>query len=386
MHRWNHSVRRALTRVLAAVTLAASLGIALPAAPASAAAAPLPSDVTFASTPVIDPSGLFMTSRGLDGSILFSSGSPSTNGYSDFFNIGGSIIGDPTAVVAPEGAQVFARSAFTNAAVTNLVVSYRFPTGFQEIPGLAISSEVTAVKIPPRGSRPPMIRIFARDLETGILYTNLLVQGAPQGWVPLGIYTTSEVTAAVIPPGGLDIDIRLVVRSFDGRLWSMIFNNTTGPVTSWAPLGTLAVFGNPVLANEGFTSFFRGNEVFVRGPGGALFTWNFDNPGWVSMGGVFQGDPGVAIPSDDGLHVYVRGTNNRIFVTRRPPGGSFGGYINLGGQATSNIAASGGARGQRALVDQFITRSLENRMSSRILPRVNAAYGGFFFFGGPLHG
>lgn len=236
-----------------------------------------------------------------------------------------------------------------------------------------------------------MIRIFARDFETGILHIYLLIQRAPQGWVPLGIYTTSEVTAVVIPPApfdiDIDIDIRLVVRGFDNRLYSMIFNNTTGPVTNWEPLSTMAAGGNPVLASEDFIgNRFRGDKVFVRGTNGVLFTWNFDAPGWVSLGRNFQGEPGVAIPSDDGLHVHTRGTNRRILVNRRPPGGNFGGYINLGGQATSNIAASGGAPGQRSLVDQFITRSLENRMSVRILPRVDAAYTGVFYFGGPLHG
>ncbi|GAA1030785.1 hypothetical protein GCM10009557_23990 [Virgisporangium ochraceum] len=237
-----------LVRALAAMTLAAGVGVALPAAPAAAAAAPLPTDVTFASTPVIDPSGLFMTSRGLDGSILFSRGLPSTNSYTDFFSIGGQIIGDPTAVVGPEGAEVFARST-ANTAITSMVVSYSFPTAFREIPGLTISSEVTAVAIPQRGSRPPMTRIFARSLEDGGLYTNLLIQGVPQGWGPLGIYTTSEVTAAVLPPAPFDIDLRLVVRGFDNRLYSSIFNNTTGPVTNWEPLGTMAVGGNPVLSN-----------------------------------------------------------------------------------------------------------------------------------------
>lgn len=384
----NHSRkpgRRAFLQGLGAVSVAAGAGIALPATPALAAASPLPTEVTAISTPVIDPSGLFMTSRGLDGSILFSSGSPQTNGYEDFVSFGQQIIGDPTAAVVPEGVELFARST-NNVAITSLVVNFRQPTTFREIPGLTISSEVTAVRIPQRGSRAPMTRIFARDFETGGLYTNLLVQGDPQGWTPLLIYTSSEVAAAVIQPAEFDIHIRLVVRGFDLRLYSTVINNTTGQIGNWEPLGTLAVAGNPVLSNEGFFRAFRGNEVFVRGRDGAVMTWNFDAPGWVSLGGIIQGDPAVSIPSDDGLHLHVRGTTNRIFLNRRPPGGRFGGYVNLGGRATSNIAASGGAPGQRTVVDQFITRSLENRMSSRIQVNLVGGFTGFFFFGGPLHG
>src|SRR5687768_9709112 len=89
---------RVTRRALAAVTLPSAVGIALPATPAAAAAPPLPSDVTFASTPVIDPSGLFMVSRGLNGDILYSPGNRSTNSYENFFSLGQQIIGDPTGV------------------------------------------------------------------------------------------------------------------------------------------------------------------------------------------------------------------------------------------------------------------------------------------------
>ncbi|MEV6238377.1 hypothetical protein [Lentzea sp. NPDC051838] len=384
MHRLRF--RRAWGRALATIALTAAAAAVLPTSPASAAASPLPNDVTFASTPIIDPTGLFMVSRGLDGTVLFSTGNPATAGYSDFFSIGGPIIGDPTAVVESQGAQVYARST-TNKVITSSVISYSFPTPFQEIGGLDISSEVTAVKIPDSPARARMTRIFARDAETGGLYTNLIVNETPQGWNPLLLYTTSEVTAALIPQTSLDFQMRLVVRGFDNRLYSTVLNNTTGLHNGWEGLGSMTAGGNPVLTNDGFTFEYRGDEVFVRGTNGALWTWNFNAPGWVSFGGNFQGDPGVSLPKGGGLHVYTRGVNQRIFLMRRPPGGVFGGFLNLGGRATSNIAAAGGAgSNRRPIADQFITRSLENRMHSRILPDVNRGFGGFFYFGGPLHG
>ncbi|HEX6686882.1 MAG TPA: hypothetical protein VF062_29215 [Candidatus Limnocylindrales bacterium] len=173
--------RQALVRALAAATFASAVGFAVPAAPVAAAAPPLPADVTQCSTPLIHPSGLFLLTRGMDHTILFSRGTPFLNSYGNFFSIGGQITGDPTGVVAPQGAQVFARAG--NQAVTNLVVSYAFSTGFQVIPGLFISSDIAAVALPPRGSLPPMIRIFARGEDDGAVWTNLLVEGVPQGWV-----------------------------------------------------------------------------------------------------------------------------------------------------------------------------------------------------------
>jgi hypothetical protein len=352
---------------------------------AAPAVGPLPADVTQFSTPLIHPSGLFLTTRGMDNSILFSSGTPSTNSYGNFFSIGGQIIGDPTAGIAPQGAQVFARGV-GNVAITNLVINYFEPTSFTVIPGLSISSEIAAVTLQNKGSLPPMIRIFARGLDDGMVWTNLLVNGDPQGWVNLGQYATSEITAAILPSETINTNIRVVVRGGDNRLYAMVLDNSTGGVVSpWTAVGGLTATSNPTLVNEGFAFVPRGNEVFVRGPEGAVWTWNFDSPGWVSLGGRIIGDIAVSIPSDNGLHLHVRGTNNAVFLNRRPPGSNrFGGYINLGGVLTGNISASGGgASNRRTVVDQFITRTRENGISSRIQLNTVGGFTPFFNINGP---
>ncbi|OXM47067.1 hypothetical protein CFP71_36040 [Amycolatopsis thailandensis] len=379
--------RRVLVRALAGVALSALVALSAPGT-ALADAEPLGPDVTFNSTPVIDPSGLFMLSRGLDGSILYSPGTPSTNGYGDFRSFGQQIIGDPTGVTGPEGAQIFARNT-ANQAITSFVVSYNFPTDFQVIPGLRISSEVTAVKIPPRGARPPMIRIFARDLDTGRIFTNLLVEGSPQGWTDLGLFATSELSAAVVSPAGFDISIRLVVRGVVNRLFSTVIDNTAGAISGWSQLGDLFTTGNPTLVNEGAMFTFRGNEVFTRQNGSnAVFTWNFDNPGWVNLGGVATSDIAASVAKDNGLQLYVRGTNLRIYLNRRPPGSTrFGGYVDLGGTAFGNPAASGGTPTPiRTVADQFIVRGTDNRIYSRIQTNFAGGFTNYFAFGGPLHG
>ena len=361
------SVRR-----LAVAALVASVGLAVPASPAAAAVVGLPADVTQFSTPLIDSSKLFLLSRGLDGSILFSHGDLAVDNtsfvsYRPFFSIGGQIIGDPTAAIAPQGAQVFARDT-NNQAITNLVVSYNIPTGFNVIPGLQISSEIAAVKHPD-SFRGPMIRIFARGLEDGAVYTNLLVDGTPQGWVNLGGYITSEISAALMPsPSGLTVPIRLVVRGGDNRLYAMDLESVTGNVvSSWTPLGTLSAAGNPTLSKGAFLKP-RGNEVFVRGSNGSIWTWDFGNPGWVNLGGKIIGDVAVSTGSDDGLNVYSRGINNAAHILRRPPGSSrYNGFVNLGGVLTGNISASGGSLNDQVAADQFITRTRENGMSGRTM-------------------
>lgn len=378
--------RRALARILAAVSLVSAVGFAVPAAPAAAAAAPpLPGDVTQFTTPVIDPSGLFMLTRGADNSILVNSGIPSNNDYTPFFSIGGQILGDPTGVLATPGsigARIFARDT-SNQAITNVVVGST-PTGFQVIPGLLISSRIAPVNHPFRGFEPPMTRIFARGLDDGALYTNLLVNGVPQGWVNLGGFLTSEIAAAQVPFSIPDVFVRVVARGADNHVYSLVLNSSSGQViTSWTPLGTLLATNNPTLANGGSTLIPRGNEVFVRGQDTAVWTWNFNSPGWVSLGGRITGDIAVSIPSDNGLHLHVRGINNPIFLNRRPPGGRFGGYINLGGVLTGNIAASGGGRFGRTVVDQFITRTRENGISSRIQLNLVGGFTSFFNIGGP---
>ena len=385
--------RRSLAGALAAVAVATGIAVA-PAAPAAAdpTAPPLGSDVTFASTPTFDPLGNFGVSRGLDGTVLFAFRTLSNDSFGPFVSLGFPLVGDPTAVNAAQGVQVFWRSP-SNTAMTSLVIGSQ---GFaQEIPGLAISSEIAAVGLLARGPQPPMTRIFARGLDDGAVYTNLLINGDPQGWVRLGGFTSSEIAAAVTGPNDPTVNIRLVVRGGDNRLFSMIFNNTNGIVSDWAPLGDLIATGNPTLSgNAAALNFPQGNQVAVLSRvngsfNNSLNVWDFNNPRWVNLGGNYLGDVGVGVQSDFGLNLYTRGTNNRIFVTRRPPGTFiFRGTENLGGRATSNIVATGGDFGlnQRPLVDQFFTRSLENLMHGRTVRVSGAGYGGFFYLGGPLHG
>ncbi|MBW6435901.1 hypothetical protein KZ829_19350 [Actinoplanes hulinensis] len=377
---------RALTYTLTGVTAATVIGIV--PAPAVAAAAPLPSDVTALSTPAADPFGRFIVSRGLDGTMLYSRGNPTANTYDPFVSTGQVILGDPTGVLTPDGAQVFGRDVF-NRPVTALGAAFNQPSGFEVIPGLLISSEIAAVQIPSRGSQPPQTRIFARGLEDGAVYTNLLIQGSPQGWVNLGGVITSEIAAAVTGPLDFTVNLRLVARGTDNRLYSMLFNNTNGVVSGWTPVGDLVATGNPELLSNGGTQELRGNELFVRGaPRNGVFTWNFDSPGWVDLGGVANSDLTAAVASDGGVQFWVRGTTNNIYLNRRAPGAvRFGGYINLRGIGTGNPVSTGAAPfAGRTVADQVFVRGTDNRLYGLIQVNFVGGFDRFAPINGPAQG
>ncbi|MEU4420297.1 hypothetical protein AB0F81_06695 [Actinoplanes sp. NPDC024001] len=356
------------SKSIALAALATAIGLTGTAVPATAAAAPLPSDTRTPSTPAVDPTGKFIVARGLDGSILFSRGTPFTNSHADFVSIGQQVVGDPTAVAGLEGTHVFARDT-ANQAITAFAPLGNTPSRFEVIPGLLISSEIAAVTIPQRGSNAPQVRVFARGLDDGALYTNLLIQGAPQGWVNLGGFLTSEISAALTGPLDFTVNIRLAARGSDSRIHSMVFNNTTGVVSPWTAVGDLVAFGNPTLSKNGGMPDLRGNEIFVRrAPDRALFTWNFDNPGWVNLGGVCTSDVSVSVSSDNGLQLHVSGTTGNVYLNRRPPGSTrFGGFVNLRGIATGNPVATGGApQFGRTVADQVFVRGTDNRLYGRI--------------------
>ncbi|WP_113699554.1 hypothetical protein [Nonomuraea lactucae] len=111
-------------------------------------------------------------------------------------SIGGSLQGDPQAANAPDGdVLVFGRDT-SNQVVTNRIVGGATPTGFTVVPGgLLVSSEIEVVE--PSGAAGELVRIFARGLDDGAVYTNPMTTGGWTGWRNLGGFTTSEISAAL---------------------------------------------------------------------------------------------------------------------------------------------------------------------------------------------
>jgi hypothetical protein len=354
-----------------ALAAAATATVLAAPSPALAAAPPLPADVTALSTPYLDSTGLFVVARGTDNSVVY--GVRGINSFPvpapDFVSIGGQTIGDPTGALIPGGALILIRGTDNQAYFDILGGFAPRAAAFQPIPGLLISSEITAVRLPFLFNG-QLVRIFARGLEDGAVYTNMLTVDGWTGWVNLGGFATSEIAAALTPgPSSPFSDFRLAVRGGDNRVYSMVlFNNLTS--TGWAPVGNQTITGNIAIIKDADPLVPRGNEIFVRDARtGAVVGFNFDTQAWVNLGGVANSDLAVSTIQDGSTEVYVRGTTQKLYINRRPPGSTqFAGYVNLGGIVTNNPVSSGSFNSFRddSVIDEVIVRGTNGLLFNRI--------------------
>jgi hypothetical protein len=365
------TLRRMLT-ILATGATVATIGMLSPS-PAAAAAPSLPSDVTALSTPYVDPLQQFVVARGADGTVLVGQLQPPIARFVGLGSIGGSILGDPQAASLPGGLMIFARD------VNNQVVT-RLPSagspGFVVVPGLLVSSEVEVVQLP--SSSDQLVRIFARGLDDGAVYTNLLTTAGWTGWQNLGGFTTSEIAAALTT--GTGNTFRVVVRGADNRLASLVLFSD-GNTSGWVELGGPTVRGNVGMANRGFPGI-RGNEIFVQdATTRAVMTYDFNQPGWRNLGGVANSDIAVIEFSDGSIEFLVRGTTNQLYANRRLPGATnFFGYVNLSGLLTSNPGAGGGRVGDPNAA--IVVRGTNQQLFTK-LQRSNFDFTEYFGLAGP---
>ena len=267
--------------------------------------------------------------------------------------------GDPQAANVPNGVLVFGRDA-SNQVVTNLFRNDGGQSGFTGVPGLLVSSEVEVVELD--GARGELVRIFARGLDDGAVYTNLLTTGGWTGWRNLGGFTTSEISAALTAGSGNTY--RVVVRDGDNRVSTTVLSSD-GSTTGWTGIGGPAVRGNIALSG-GNRSGVEPNEIFLQdATTRAVMTYNFDQPGWRNLGGVANSDIAVVTLFEDSVEFFVRGTTNNLYVNRRPPGATnFNGYQTLSGILTGNPGAGGALTGDPAAA--VYVRGTNERLFNRI--------------------
>lgn len=307
-------------------------------ASATAPAPPLPSDVTELSTPFVDPQGSnYVVTRATTNALLFGRRNETVpgRGVLALADAGGNLQGDPqAATIIGAGVQVFARDA-ANQAVTTLFPIGGGQTEFTTIPGLLVSSDIEVVQLSGAGGE--IVRIFARGLEDGAVHTNLLTTGGWTGWRNLGGFATSEISAALTT--GSTNTFRVVVRDGDNRVSTTVLSSD-GSTTGWTGIGGPAVRGNIALTG-GNRPGIAPNEIFLQDAATrAVMTYNFDQPGWRSLGGVANSDIAVLNLFDGSVEIFVRGTTNQLYVNRRAPGATtFIGYVNLRGILTGNPGA-----------------------------------------------
>ncbi|HET8662134.1 MAG TPA: polysaccharide deacetylase family protein [Micromonosporaceae bacterium] len=144
-------------------------------------------------------------------------------------------------------------------------------------------------------------------------------------WHSLGGVLSAAPAITGTPEGRLD----LFVRGSDDRLYT----RTLRPDGTWSPwisLGGVLTSGPGALAVAGRI------EVTVTGTDRAIYRKVLSSAGvwspWASLGGRSYTAPAVAkAPHSTGVYVFVRGTDNRLYLNESSTG-SFSGWRSLGGQ------------------------------------------------------
>ncbi|MFI6296607.1 hypothetical protein ACIBEJ_33805 [Nonomuraea sp. NPDC050790] len=340
--------RRLRGSIAAAILASAAMTASLlgSAAPASAAQAPLPyaPDLPNLGTPQIAYDVSFMpvakgvAVRGADGSLLY--GVRSGNGFAPLQSLGGTIVGDPSVVVTPNGTQFFVRGT-DDQVYTTTITPAGTVTGFSHVPGLTVTGDIESIVA--RGEPSTNIRIFARGTD-GAVWTNILRGGAWTGWNSLGGFATSEITTGrVFIPSN---QIRVYVRGADHRVYLNLVTPTGA--SGFQPLGDLRVTSNIALADD---MFFNGTEIFARGEDNGLWTLLTTNGGWRSLGGFLTSDPAVSSQANL-TAVYTRGSDNALSINKRISSAGFLGFTRIDGPVSSNPTAlsAGGFEGQQAQI------------------------------------
>lgn len=202
------------------------------------------------------------------------------------------------------------------------------------------------------GSGPAVVNgtgeIFVRGLDNRIWHNKRTGSSSWQGWIEVpGGGRTLDAPAAVTTPAGLV----LVVRGTD-HLVHYNFRNNSGAWRGWAPVcnsGCMTTYSAPAIT---YNSYWKGPEVFARGPGDKIYhSLSPNSPtnwgGWTEVNGRGVTPSGPAVVQGGGqIRVFVRGAagDNRVWYNWKNESGSFrtAGYeaINNGWTSDSPAAAS----------------------------------------------
>jgi subtilisin family serine protease len=173
---------------------------------------------------------------------------------------------------------------------------------------------------------------FALGLDHGVWHQQFL-NGAWSGWQSLGTYITSDV-AAVSNSSAMSV----FGLGSDSSLWYQRYN---GVWSGWQPLGG-AISSNPTAVTDtSGGTHAAGTEVFVRGPGNAIWyqqSMNNDNAwsGWQTLGGATSRNP-KAVTDSTGLWVFAVGPGNAIWYQHYTDStGTWSGWGSLGGALSSD--------------------------------------------------
>jgi hypothetical protein len=181
--------------------------------------------------------------------------------------------------------------------------------------------------------------VFVRGTNNRI-YVNASTATGWSGWSEV---PGNELTPSAPAATTSGTTVSLFVRGIDNKIYRNILNGT-----SWSGWSEVPGHG---LTNDTPSAFDRGNgflDLFVRGTDNKIY-WNIFNgttmtwSGWheVPGHGLTLSGPTTAISTASGvtsLNLFVRGTNNRIYVNRTSNGTNWSGWSEVPGHGLTPSA------------------------------------------------
>jgi hypothetical protein len=139
-------------------------------------------------------------------------------------------------------------------------------------------------------------------------------------WNDLGGYMTSSPFMITDSQGR----IHIFVRGSDNALWDNVD-------ATWQGLGGY-ITSNPFAIRDDQGRI----HIFVRGNNGALLD-RVIGGSWISLGGYITSNPSAVLaPNGDHLEIFVKGSDNALWMNAFDPGALTGSWSRLGGVITSD--------------------------------------------------
>ncbi len=242
--------------------------------------------------------GLHLFRRTSNGSVAQHSWTPGP-GWSTERNLGGVIVGGPSAVGLNSGRQLLAVRGANNVLYTREATGSTWGD-WQPVGGVL-------------GGRPTAafdgttVTALAPGSSGGVLYLQRGADGTWSPWASLGgrLQAGTGPAATSSAPGSVSV----VAVGTDGQLY--LQTRTAGEWTGWSSLGGRAI-GDPAVASLGAGRL----AVFVRGTDSQLWYRAYANgawSGWTSLGGGLAAGP-TATARDGRMDVAVLSPNGRSYV------------------------------------------------------------------------
>ncbi|WP_460850001.1 PLL family lectin [Phytohabitans suffuscus] len=208
--------------------------------------------------------------------------------------------------------------------------------------------------------------VYVRGTD-GATYRNVWIAGISQGWQGLGGGALGK-PAPVTQNAAFAM---VFIRGTDNQLY--VNRLTINTWSGWQALGgTLAADPTAVATNSGNVV-----TVFARGPGGEINyrRWNGATWGaWTALAGGISGD--IAAASPDGTRIHLFGRGGTTPYVNQFNGSSWSGFQSLGGMVLSDLVVAATANGMHIVV-----RGAENRLYINSAPP-SGAFGGWRDLGG----